>query len=165
MGDCCKEDGARTCSCETGANHHSHDHWPEPGGSGEESRLRLLLACGLLLFAAGLVADWAFDSEASVILFALAYLSVGWNVARQVLDDFRDGQFFTENLLMTVASVGAFAIGEHAEGAAVMVFYTLGEVLQSLAVRRSRESIKASMDLRPDRARAIRGGSEVELGP
>lgn len=86
-------------------------------------------------------------------------------MARQVLDDIRDGQFFTENLLMTVASVGAFVIGEHAEGAAVMVFYTLGEVLQSLAVRRSRESIKASMDLRPDRARVMRDGAEAEVSP
>ena len=128
-------------------------------------RLRLLLACGLLLFAAGLIAEFAFDGPVSAILFALAYLSVGWNVARQVLDDIREGQFFTENLLMTVASVGAFIIGEHAEGAAVMVFYTLGEVLQSFAVRRSRESIEASMDLRPDRARVIRNGSEVEVSP
>lgn len=162
MGECCKDKNKRPCSKEDGGHRHHSEHNHEGGG---EKGLRALLATGLLLFAAGLFLEHILKSRVAFWLYLMAYLSVGWNVARQVVEDVRGGQVFTENLLMSVASIGAFIIGEHAEGAAVMVFYTLGEVLQNLAVRRSRESIRASMDLRPDRARVVRSGKEVEISP
>src|SRR5512133_1244667 len=111
MSECCKDEGKKSCSCESGAHKehagHGHDH-----GGGEEKGLRALLATGLLLFAAGLVAEHILKSSASFWLYLLAYLSVGWNVAKQVIDDIRGGQIFTENLLMSTASVGAFIIGQ-----------------------------------------------------
>ena len=164
MSECCKDEGKKACSCEEGAHkaHAGHGHNHE---GGEEKGLRALLATGLLLFTAGLVAEHILKSGASFWLYLFAYLSVGWNVAKQVIEDIRGGQVFTENLLMSTASVGAFLIGQHAEGAAVMIFYTLGEVLQSLAVGKSRKSIEAAMDLRPDRARVVRGGQEIETSP
>lgn len=143
---------------------HGHDHahsHVEPGGS----RQAALLALGIALFIAGLITEHIFSGSHAIYLYVAAYATVAWDVIRQMKKDLSAGLPFTENSLMTVASIGAFLIGEHAEGAAVMVFYTLGEVLQSLAVRKSRASIAAAMDLRPDKARVIRDGLELELSP
>ncbi|HNV35148.1 MAG TPA: heavy metal translocating P-type ATPase [Bacillota bacterium] len=158
----------RTCACaevKDDRPHGSHHH----GGHGhdEASRWRTIAPLGLslALFVTGLVMEHLFGDRRSVIPYLLAYATVGWDVAKQVVLDLRDGEVFTENLLMTTASLGAFAIGHHGEAAAVMVFYTLGEVLQGMAVRKSRSSIKAAMDLKPDRARMIVDGVEMELDP
>ena len=124
-----------------------------------------LLGLSLVLFVTGLVMEHVFGDEYAFIPYLLAYVTVGWDVARQVVLDLSRGEVFTENLLMTTASLGAFAIGHHAEAAAVMVFYTLGEVLQGMAVRKSRKSIQAAMDLKPDRARMMVDGIEIELDP
>jgi len=158
----------RTCACaevKDDRPHGSHHH----GGHGhdEASLWRTIAPLGLslALFVTGLVMEHLFGDRRSVIPYLLAYATVGWDVAKQVVLDLRDGEVFTENLLMTTASLGAFAIGHHGEAAAVMVFYTLGEVLQGMAVRKSRSSIKAAMDLKPDRARMIVDGVEMELDP
>ena len=127
--------------------------------------MMVLLGLSLVLFVAGLVMEHVLSDSFAFIPYLLAYVIVGWDVAKQVVIDLRQGEVFTENLLMTTASIGAFAIGHHGEAAAVMVFYTLGEVLQGMAVRKSRKSIKAAMDLKPDRARMMVGGVEVELDP
>jgi Cd2+/Zn2+-exporting ATPase len=109
---------------------------------------RAALAAGTALFAAGLVFDFSPVFEA--LLFAAAYLLVGGGVVLQALKNITRGRIFDENFLMTAASLGAFAIGEYPEGVAVMLFYQVGEAFQRLAVGRSRASISALMDIRPD---------------
>jgi len=118
-----------------------------------------------MLFAGGLLDAHVIHSGAAFWLNLASALSVGWNILREVAGDIKSRQLFTENLLMATAAVGAFLIGEHAEGAAVLVLYTLGEVLQGAAVARSRDSISRAMDLRPDRARVLVDGVEREVSP
>ena len=86
------------------------------------------------------------------LLYLVPYLVVGWDVLRKALKGIKNRQPFDECFLMAVATVGAFALGEYAEGCAVMLFYQIGELFQSVAVGRSRKSIAALMDIRPDSA-------------
>lgn len=94
-----------------------------------------------------------------------AFLPVGWPVLKSAWVRIRKGEVFTEFLLMSIASLGAFAIGEAAEGVAVMLFYTVGETLQDLAVARSRRHIRALLDLRPPLVRVLRGGTAYDVAP
>ncbi|HSL94037.1 MAG TPA: heavy metal translocating P-type ATPase, partial [Bacillota bacterium] len=98
-------------------------------------------------------------------LYVISYLLVGWRVLRRAAEKLVRGQMLDEHFLMSIASLGAFAIGEWPEAAAVMVFYAVGERLQDMAVGRSRRSIAALLRVRPDVARLLRGDREIELHP
>jgi Cd2+/Zn2+-exporting ATPase len=87
-----------------------------------------------------------------LLLYLVPYLVVGWDVLRKAIKGVRNRQPFDECFLMAVATVGAFALGEYAEGSAVIIFYQIGELFQSVAVGKSRRSISALMDIRPDYA-------------
>ncbi|MCR5353566.1 MAG: cadmium-translocating P-type ATPase [Clostridiales bacterium] len=94
-----------------------------------------------------------------------AYVVLGGEVVLHALKNIIRGRIFDENFLMTVSTVGAFAIGEFPEAVAVMLFYTVGEFFQGLAVRRSRKSITELMNIRPDRATVLRNGELVAVSP
>lgn len=98
-------------------------------------------------------------------LFLLAYLMIGGDVVKTAVVNIAKGQVFDENFLMTLASVGAFFVGEAPEAVAVMLFYQVGECFQSYAVNRSRKSITDLMNIKPDYAVVIRDGKEVEIDP
>lgn len=98
-------------------------------------------------------------------VFLAAYALIGWDVLWSALRNIRHGQVFDENLLMAAATVGAFCLGEYAEGVAVMLFYQVGELFQSYAVSRSRRSIADLMDIRPDYANVLRDGGVVQVDP
>lgn len=105
------------------------------------------------------------------LLYLAPYLMVGYDVLWSAVRNILHGQIFDENFLMCVATIGAFGCGEYPEGVMVMVLYQLGELFQSVAVGRSRESISAMMDLCPDEARVLLDGktqvvdpTEVEVG-
>lgn len=99
------------------------------------------------------------------LLYFAAYLLVGADVLLEAVRNIAHGRMFDEQLLMALATLGAFAIGEYPEGVAVMLFYQLGEFLQTLAVGRSRRSIAALMDIRPESATVLRDGAEHTLSP
>ncbi|MDR2245495.1 MAG: cadmium-translocating P-type ATPase [Treponema sp.] len=109
---------------------------------------RVLLGAGALLFAAGMILPFSRYIELTV--FLASYLLIGGGVVWRALKNIARGQVFDENFLMSLATVGAFAIGEYPEAAAVMLFYQVGEAFQNYAVGRSRKSIAALMDIRPD---------------
>ncbi len=94
-------------------------------------------------------------------LFLLSYLLIGGEVLLKSIRNIAKGQVFDENFLMSIATIGAFAIGEYPEGVAVMLFYQIGEFFQDAAVNNSRKSIKALMDIRPDFAN-LKIGSEIK---
>lgn len=119
---------------------------------------RISLTAGTLLFAAGIAFD--LPRPAELIIFLLSYLFIGGEVVFRALKNISKGQVFDENFLMSVATIGAFAIGEYPEGVAVMLFYQVGEAFQRLAVNRSRKSISALMDIRPDFAN-LKVGNEI----
>ena len=98
-------------------------------------------------------------------LYAAAYFLVGWDVLWRAVRNIAHGQVFDENFLMAVATVGAVGCGELAEGVAVMLFYQVGELFQSVAVGRSRKSISSLMDIRPDYANIEREGQLVQVDP
>lgn len=108
---------------------------------------------------------------ARLVLFLIPYLIVGYDILKKAVKGIFRGQVFDENFLMAVATVGAFILGEYAEGAAVMLFYQIGEWFQSYAVGKSRKNISELMDIRPDYANILLDGNleraepdEVEIG-
>jgi Cd2+/Zn2+-exporting ATPase len=100
-----------------------------------------------------------------MVLFSGAYLAVGWNVLAAAFRGIVSGRVFDENFLMTVATGGAFALGLPTEAVGVMLFYKAGEIMQGLSVARSKRSIRALLDLRPDMARVVEGGEERTVPP
>ena len=99
------------------------------------------------------------------LAFVVPYLVIGWDVLWSAVRNIAHGQVFDEKFLMAAATLGAFAIGEYPEAAAVMLFYQIGEWFQSVAVGRSRKSIAALMDIRPDFANVLRDGEEQQVDP
>ena len=122
---------------------------------------RILAAALLTLVAALLPAEGLWKALA----FVVPYLVIGCDVLWSALRNIAHGQVFDEKFLMAIATLGAFAIGEYPEAAAVMLFYQIGEFFQSVAVGRSRKSIAALMDIRPDYANVLRDGEEQQVDP
>ena len=127
----------------------------------KKTLLRIGLAALLLVGAALLPAEGLWKALA----FAVPWLVIGWDVLWDAIRGISHGQVFDEKFLMAVATIGAFAIGEYPEAAAVMLFYQIGEWFQSVAVGRSRKSIAALMDIRPEYAVVLRDGEEQEVDP
>lgn len=139
---------------------HSHDHSHSEPITLKEN-LRLII--GAIIFAiAILLKD---DSVIKVALFVVSYLLIGGNVILTAVKNILRGEVFDENFLMTVATLGAFFIGEYPEGVAVMLFYEIGELFQSYAVNRSRKSITSLMNIRAEYANVIRNGKEEKVNP
>ena len=98
-------------------------------------------------------------------LYLIPYLIIGWDILWKALRNIAHGQVFDENFLMAIATVGALCIGEFPEAVFVMLFYQIGELFQAVAVGRSRRSIAALMDIRPDSANVEREGELLEVDP
>lgn len=127
-------------------------------------KLRLITAVAAfaLSFAVKLIGvPWWVE----MILFGATYLFIGYDVLWRAIRNILHGHVFDENFLMTIASLGAFVVGDFAESAAVMVFYQIGEYFQDYAVDKSRERISSLMDIRPDKAFVFENGSVREYQP
>ncbi len=98
-------------------------------------------------------------------IYILAYIIVGFEIIKEAVENIIKGKVFDENFLMTIATIGAFAIGEFPEAVAVMLFYQVGELFQSYAVDKSRKSIASLMDIRPDYANVERNGIIEKVDP
>lgn len=148
------------CACRGGKIElHPHEH------SGGRFPLAVI-GVSAALFAAGWILDAAGAPErVTLALFALVYLLSGWRVLVDALRKLFTRELFNENLLMALATTGAWAIGQHAEAAAVMLFFHIGESFQDLAVERSRRSIAELMDIRPDFANLLENGVERTVSP
>jgi len=121
---------------------HEQDH--QESNKGEI--IRLIVSAAIF----GLATAFKFSNTIELILYLVSYVLVGGEVVLRALRNIRRGQVFDENFLMSIATIGAFTIGQYPEGVAVMLFYQLGEIFQGIAVNRSRKSITALMDIRPD---------------
>ncbi|MDX2281579.1 MAG: heavy metal translocating P-type ATPase [Saprospiraceae bacterium] len=147
---------------------HDHDHESEalqnPWREYLPSILSFVLLLGGIAFEYWLKVDW-FTGWVRLIWYLAAYLPVGLPVLKEALLAIGKGEFFTEFFLMSLATIGAFAIGEYPEGVAVMLFYAVGELFQTAAVRRAKGNIKALLDVRPDRATVLRDGKFVDVKP
>lgn len=140
---------------------HDHGHNDEAGhdhsGTENSSTIKMFLpaiiSLALLLIAIAFD-NWIpqvwFTGWVRIVWYVAAYLPVGLPVLKEAVESIGKGEIFSEFLLMSIATIGAFAIGEYPEGVAVMLFYAVGEVFQTLAVKRAKSNIKALLDQRPD---------------
>jgi Cd2+/Zn2+-exporting ATPase len=129
----------------------------------KQKRMAMRIVAGAALFVAAsllpLSGWWRLGA------FLLPYLLVGGDILLRAARNLKNGQWLDENFLMTIATIGAFLVGEYPEGAAVMLFYQVGELFQSYAVHRSRKSIAQLMDIRPDHANIKKDGELLEVDP
>jgi Zn2+/Cd2+-exporting ATPase len=139
---------------EDGEHHHEH--------SIDKADL-IKFMIGIALYLTAIV--FKFSDTIEFILYFAAYLMVGFEVLLISIKNISRGQIFDENFLMSIATIGAFAIGEYPEGVAVMLFYQIGEFFQDAAVNNSRKSIKALMDIRPDYANLKIGDDVKKVSP
>ncbi len=119
---------------------------------------------GAVLFAAAFIVPGE-NEVVRLVIFIISYAVTGGDLVLQAVKNILKGQVFDENFLMSIASIGAFLIGEHPEGVAVMLFYQTGELFQSYAVDKSRRSIADLMNIRPDYANVRRGDDIVRVDP
>ena len=131
----------------------------------KKNLIRCVVSAALLVVVYLLAHFLTMPWWAKLILFLVPYGVVGYDVIISAAKNIIRGQVFDEKFLMAVASVGAFAIGENAEAAVVMLFYQVGELFQSIAVGKSRKSIKDLMNIRPDTATVVRDGQETTVEP
>lgn len=124
--------------------------------------LRIVIA--LVLFVIALTVNFS-NELINDVIFIVSYLIVGLEILKEAIENIFKGEIFDENFLMSVATIGAFAIGEFPEAVAVMLFYQVGEFFQDYAVDKSRKSISSLMDIRPDFANVIRDGKIEKVNP
>lgn len=145
---------------------HDHDHGAEEQSTWKE---HWNLLTSLAILAVLLILEYAFNvvlpKPISFAVNIVAYLLAGWSVLRLAFRKAKRGDFFNEFVLMSVATIGAFAIGSYTEGVAVMVFYAIGEWFQDAAVSRVKASIKALLDIRPEEVTVLRNGQAMEAHP
>jgi len=127
------------------------------------NRLKRIIAGGII-FAATMILKTN-NELLELALYLISYIIVGGDVVLKAIKNILKGKVFDENFLMSVATIGAFFIGEYPEGVAVMLFYLVGETFQSYAVDKSRKSIASLMDIRPDYANVKRGDELVKTDP
>jgi Cd2+/Zn2+-exporting ATPase len=120
----------------------------------------LIIGIALDYFDASFFKDWL-----RIILYLVAYIPVGFPVLKEGWKSIKNGDFFTEFFLMSIATIGAFIIGEYPEGVAVMLFYAVGELFQNAAVTRAKSNIKALLDVRPNEALVFRNNDYNSVNP
>ncbi len=165
--DCCSSHS------ETTEIEHDHDHSHESGNNFKfffPAIISFLFLIFAIVFDNYFPQAW-FTGYVRIIWYIVAYLPVGLPVLIDALKSIRKGDFFSEFFLMSIATIGAFGIGQFPEGVAVMLFYGIGEIFQSLAVSRAKSNIKLLLDQRPDTASVISGNiviskkaSEIGIG-
>lgn len=187
-----RADGCQTEECKNEHGHHrhkhscpcchSHDCGDEEGEHEEEGELSLRqIICAIVLFGAALAVEHlsvfrqilgsiqfgsiGMQRLVFLVLYFAAYIICGKNVIKSAVKNILHGEIFDEKFLMSIASVGAIFVGEIGEAVAVMIFYNLGEFFQDYAVDKSRNSISALMDIRPDKAFVVRNGKVEEEKP
>ncbi|MET0760674.1 MAG: HAD-IC family P-type ATPase, partial [Flavobacterium sp.] len=168
-----RKTGAEKLLGEEHSEQDGHDH------SGGDQTIFQMFIPAIISFIVLLIAI-AFDNYfpqtwftgwVRIVWYSVAYLPVGFTVLKDALVSIKKGEIFSEFLLMSIATIGAFAIGEFPEGVAVMLFYAIGEVFQTLAVQRTKSNIKLLLDQRPDEATVLNGeiattkkASEITIG-
>ena len=149
-------------------HHHDHDHDSQHDHDESASWWRpalslVLLVTGIILSAAGV--SWFQNGWIRLLWYVVAWLPTGLGVLLEAVEAAREREIFSEFMLMSVASIGAFAIGEYPEAVAVMALYCIGEMLQDHAVSRARGNIKSLIAFRPDHAVIVRGDHRETVDP
>ncbi|KOP39704.1 heavy metal translocating P-type ATPase [Flavobacterium sp. WLB] len=161
---CCSHD--EPVHSDNDGHDHGHDH--EHGAEGSLFKLFLPSIISLALLLIGIVFDYYFPQNwfsgyVRIAWYVIAYLPVGLPVLREAYESIVKGDVFSEFFLMCIATIGAFAIGEYPEGVAVMLFYTIGETFQGMAVSKAKSNIKSLLDQRPDEVNILENNIAVKI--
>lgn len=164
---CCGHDHSEGgCACghhhEHHEHEHDHEHEHEHTHEGKDNDLFFILL-GTGLFAAGLILNFFNLTWAAMVIFLGAYGILGWEIIGDAVKNLRNGHMLDENFLMSIASLGAFFIGNAPEGVGVMLFYRIGEYFEHKAVERSRSQIMDAVDLRPDVVHLVEGENTRDI--
>lgn len=160
---CCSKDNDHHEGSKDKIHEHSHEKEESSNGKIEILKDNWLLIVGAIIYAIALLYNG--NNKISIILFVASYLAIGGEVILTAIKNILRGEVFDENFLMSIATIGAFFIGEYPEAVAVMLFYQIGEVFQGYAVNKSRKSISSLMNIRADYANVLRNGSEFKVSP
>lgn len=159
----------RDIGTEKHAGEHSHDAGHNHDNTDKTTLqmfLPAIISFTLLIIAIALdnwiTQNW-FNGWVRIAWYVAAYIPVGLPVLRDAFDSIRKSDFFSEFFLMSIATIGAFAIGEFPEGVAVMLFYAVGEVFQTLAVQRAKTNIKTLLDQRPDEVTVVKDNQSTTV--
>lgn len=150
------------CECGGHESEHEHDHDHEHVDTENRRRLISIIAGTIGLISATFLKD---NLQIQLLIYILSYILIGGDVILTAVRNIGKGEIFDENFLMVLATIGAFAIKEYPEAVSVMLFYQIGELFQDYAVDRSRKSISALMDIRPEFANVQRENEIVKLSP
>ena len=150
------------------SNDDGHNHSSPKKVSNIETYLPAIFSFVMLIV--GITVDYFevfphFSGWIRILWYVIAYIPVGFPVIKEGWKSIKSGDFFTEFLLMSIATIGAFIIGEYPEGVAVMLFYAVGELFQSAAVNRAKSNIKALLDVRPNEALVYRNNDYISVSP
>ncbi|MBQ7901710.1 MAG: HAD-IC family P-type ATPase, partial [Clostridia bacterium] len=133
--------------------------------SKQKKSLKTIIAASIILIAAILISSFTHSKLIKIIIFAVPYLTIGNKVLKKSFTMLKKGQMLDENFLMSIASIGAFILGEYVEAVAVLLFYSVGELFESIAVGKSRESISDLMDICPEYANLEKDGTLQKTDP
>ena len=161
--DCCSSDSDSSDHPEHD-NGHNHDHGDTNGsivGIFLPSIISFVLLAIALLFDNFLPQSW-FNGWIRIVWYVVAYVPVGFPVLKDAFQSIKKGGIFSEFFLMGIATIGAFGIGQYAEGVTVMLFYAIGELFQMMAVKKAKSNIKSLLDQRPDVANVVDGRHVIE---
>ena len=168
--DCCEHEHAHShehhhgdgCGC---GHDHAHEELDKKDFAFKVGFGGALLVIGYILNELIEKGTLSLPSAIPLVCFGISYLIVGFKIIKEAVEGIIHGDIFNENFLMSIASLGAFAVGEYTEGCAVMFLFTIGEFLQSLAVQRSRKSIKNMLELAPQQIKVCRENGEITVNP
>lgn len=160
---CCSKDNDHHEGSKDKIHEQSHEKEESSNGKIEILKDNWLLIVGAIIYAIALLYNG--NNKISIILFVASYLAIGGEVILTAIKNILRGEVFDENFLMSIATIGAFFIGEYPEAVAVMLFYQIGEVFQGYAVNKSRKSISSLMNIRADYANVLRNGIEFKVSP
>lgn len=151
---------------------HSHDDGHNHNGSESVGKFNTYLPAifSFVMLMIGITIDYFdmfpyFKGWIRLLWYVVAYIPVGFPVIKEGWNSIKSGDFFTEFFLMSIATIGAFVIGEYPEGVAVMLFYAVGELFQSAAVNKAKGNIKALLDVRPNEALVYRNNDYISVSP
>ena len=159
------------CGC--GDHHHDHEHEESKPKKVEKRKEKkeinkdlIKIIIGVIVYAFGIY-EMAVGNTGTfgVVVFLAAYILIGGDVLLKAIKNLFRGQVLDENFLMSIATIGAVAIGEYSEAVGVMLFYKIGEYLQQKAVGQSRKSISALMEIKAEFANLVQGGKMIQVDP
>ena len=167
-----KKQNLRDINTQKHSGEHSHDDGHNHSSLEKASKFRTYLPAifSFIMLITGIAFDYFeafphFSGWIRILWYVVAYIPVGFPVIIEGWKSIKNDDFFTEFLLMSIATIGAFAIGEYPEGVAVMLFYAVGELFQSVAVKKAKGNIKALLDVRPNEALVYRKNDFVSVNP